>query len=693
MDLYEYQGKELFKRVGIPVSDGRRADTPQEARAAAQELGGAVVVKAQVLTGGRGKAGGVKLADGPDDAEQKAKDILGLDINGHIVRRLWIERASDIAKEYYLSIAFDRGAKKPLFMFTTQGGVEIEQVAEENPDALIRLHVDPLEGYQPWIARKLIYDARVEDPSEQKQIAAIVEKLYRAFVEFDAMLAEINPLIVTPDGEVKALDSKFTVDDSALFRHPDVAEWRDTSAADPIEAFAREKGVTYVKLDGDVGICGNGAGLSMSTVDVVAHVGGKPANFCDLGGGGSAEGVVDALEVITRDPQVKSIFFNIFGGITRCDEVARGILEALERLDMSSYPIVVRLDGTNAEEGRKILADAGKPNIHPEATMLEGAQRAVELAGQTGDARERCLERPRRAVPHERDPLGRRGSRSRRRLVRARGRRRRARRRDRRRSCRAPAAGGGCERRDRRSGARHASRRDRDRRASAVRRLELRCGRVPRCRASLRRRARCGEGDGPRRTASRRDLRQHVLSESSEEADRLRDPSHVRNYGVDEWKSFFELAGLEVADERLHAASARGRALARAHRDSAGRRRARARAPRPPHRGRLDGPADARSQGSDEVMAIIVDNDTRLVVQGLTGSEGRFHGLRNKAYGTNVVAGVTPGKGGQDVEGIPSSTRSPTPSTRQARTRASSSCLRASPQMRSTRRSMPASAR
>ena len=338
-----------------------------------------------MLTGGRGKAGGVKLAEGPDDTEQKAKDILGLDINGHIVRRLWIERASDIAKEYYLSIAFDRGAKKPLFMFTTQGGVEIEQVAEENPDALIRLHIDPLEGYQPWIARKLIYDARVEDPSEQKQIAAIVEKLYRAFVEFDAMLAEINPLIVTPDGEVKALDSKFTVDDSALFRHPDVAEWRDTSAADPIEAFAREKGVTYVKLDGDVGICGNGAGLSMSTVDVVAHVGGRPANFCDLGGGGSAEGVVDALEVITRDPQVKSIFFNIFGGITRCDEVARGILEALERLDMSNYPIVVRLDGTNAVEGRKILADAGKPNIHPEATMLEGARRAVELAGQTGD--------------------------------------------------------------------------------------------------------------------------------------------------------------------------------------------------------------------------------------------------------------------------------------------------------------------
>ena len=380
MDLYEYQGKELFKRVGIPVSEGRRADSPQEARAAAQELGGPVVVKAQVLTGGRGKAGGVKLAEGPDDVEQKAKDILGLDIRGHVVRRLWIERASDIAKEYYLSITLDRGAKKPLFMFTTQGGVEIEQVVEENPDALVRLHVDPSQGFQPWVARRLVYGAGVTDLSEQKQIAAIVERLYRAFVEFDAVLCEVNPLIVTPDGTVKALDSKFTVDDNALFRHPDVAEMRDTAAADPIEAFAREKGVTYVKLDGSVGIIGNGAGLAMSTVDVVAHVGGRPANFCDLGGGGSAEGVVDALEVITRDPQVKSIFFNIFGGITRGDEVARGILEALDRLDMTKYPIVVRLDGTNAVEGREILATAGRPNIYPEATMLDGARRAVELA-------------------------------------------------------------------------------------------------------------------------------------------------------------------------------------------------------------------------------------------------------------------------------------------------------------------------
>jgi succinyl-CoA synthetase beta subunit len=362
MDLLEYQGKELFKRFGIPVSDGRLATTPAQARAAAEEIGGPVVVKAQVLTGGRGKAGGVKLADDPQDAEQKATDIIGLDINGHVVEKLWIESASDIAKEYYLSVTFDRGAKKPLFMFTTQGGIEIEQVADENPDALVRLHVDALEGYQPWVARRLIYGAGVEDPSEQKQIADIIGKLYKCFVECDAML-----------------DSKFTVDDSALYRHPDIAEFREISAADPLEALAREKGVTYVKLDGFVGILGNGAGLSMSTVDVVVVAGGKPANFCDLGGGGNAQGVIDALEVITRDEQVRSILFNIFGGITRCDEVARGILEALEQMQIT-LPIVVRLDGTNAAEGRQILADAAPANLHVEPTMLEAAKKAVELA-------------------------------------------------------------------------------------------------------------------------------------------------------------------------------------------------------------------------------------------------------------------------------------------------------------------------
>jgi succinyl-CoA synthetase beta subunit len=379
VDLYEYQGKELFARFGIPVSEGRLATTPDEARAAAAELGGQVVVKAQVLTGGRGKAGGIKLADDPDDAGTKAEQILGLDIRGHVVRKLWIERASEIAKEYYLSLTFDRGAKRPLFMFTTEGGIDIEEVAESTPEKLVRLHIDPFEGFQPWQARRLVYGAGVQDPNEQKQIASIVGQLYEVFVSTDAMLTEINPLIVTPDGDVKALDSKFTVDDAALFRHPEIEAMRDLDAVPPEERAAREKGVTYVKLDGEVGILGNGAGLVMSTLDVIALAGGRPANFCDLGGGGDAEGVVDALGVITADPQVKSIFFNVFGGITRGDEVARGILAALDRMTIE-HPIVVRLDGTNAEEGRKILEEASPPNLHVEPTMLDAARRAVELA-------------------------------------------------------------------------------------------------------------------------------------------------------------------------------------------------------------------------------------------------------------------------------------------------------------------------
>ena len=379
MDLYEYQGKELFKRFGIPVSDGRLAASPAEALDAARELGGPVVVKAQVLTGGRGKAGGIKLAATPQEAQERAREILGLDIRGHVVRRLWIERASEIAREYYLSITFDRGAKMPLFLFTTQGGVDIEEVAATSPDALVRLHVDPLEGFHPWQARRLVYGAGVADPGEQKQIAAIVGKLYAAFVGSDAMLCEINPLIVTPEGEVRALDSKLTVDDNALFRHPEIAGMRDLGAADPLEALAREKGVTYVRLDGEVGVLGNGAGLTMSTVDVVTFAGGRPANFCDLGGGGDAQGVVDALGVITRDPQVRSIFFNVFGGITRCDEVARGILQALGQMRIE-LPIVVRLDGTNAAEGREILAGAAPANLHVEPTMLDAARRAVELS-------------------------------------------------------------------------------------------------------------------------------------------------------------------------------------------------------------------------------------------------------------------------------------------------------------------------
>jgi succinyl-CoA synthetase beta subunit len=380
VDLYEYQGKELFARFGIPVSTGRLATSPAEGRAAAEDLGGQVVVKAQVLTGGRGKAGGIRLAADPGEAEAAANDILGMDIRGHVVRRLWIEKASDIAKEYYLSVTFDRGEKRPFFMLTTQGGVDIEEVAERSPEALARLYVDPLVGFQPYQARWLCFTAGIDDADEQKQVIALVGRLYEAFVACDAMLCEVNPLVVTPEGEVRALDSKFTVDDNALFRHPDIAEMRDVEAADPQERLAREKGVTYVKLDGEIGILGNGAGLVMSTLDVIDQVGGRPANFCDLGGGGDAQGVVDALEVITSDAQVRGILFNIFGGITRCDEVARGILEALERMTIA-LPIVVRLDGTNAEEGRAMLVDAARENLHVEETMLSAAERVVELAG------------------------------------------------------------------------------------------------------------------------------------------------------------------------------------------------------------------------------------------------------------------------------------------------------------------------
>jgi succinyl-CoA synthetase beta subunit len=379
VDLYEHQGKELLARYGIPVSEGRVALTPAEARAAAEALGGPVVVKAQVLTGGRGKAGGVKLARTPDEAEQLAGDILGLDIRGHIVRRLWIERASDIEREYYLSITFDRGAKRPLLMLTTEGGVEIEQVAAERPDALARLHLDPLGGYHPWVARRLAFGAKIP-PAEQKQVAQILDALYRCFRAEDAMLVEINPLIVTPDGVLRALDAKVTIDDNALYKHPDVAAMRDVEAADPQEQMARERGVTYVKLDGEVGILGNGAGLVMSTLDVVAQAGGRAANFLDVGGGAQAEEIVAALEVILSDSKVRSILFNIFGGITRCDEVARGILAALDRLDVQ-VPIVVRLDGTSDEEGRKLLRDANPPNLTVERTMLEAARSAVELAG------------------------------------------------------------------------------------------------------------------------------------------------------------------------------------------------------------------------------------------------------------------------------------------------------------------------
>jgi succinyl-CoA synthetase beta subunit len=382
VDLLEYQGKQLFARFGLPVSEGAPAASAADARAVAEQLGGPVVVKAQVLVGGRGKAGGIKLAADPAEAEQHAAAILGMDIRGHTVRQLWIERASDIANEYYFSITFDRGAKRPLLMLTTEGGVEIETVAEESPEKLARLHVDPLMGLQPFHVRRLCFAAGIP-AAEAKQVGAIIEGAYRAFIETDAMLVEINPLIVTPEGTLHALDAKYTIDDNALFRHPDIAEMRDLDALPPEERMAHERGVTYVKLDGFVGIIGNGAGLVMSTLDVVAGAGGKPANFLDVGGGAQADEIVTAMEVLLSDPDVRAVLFNVFGGITRCDEVARGILTALERLDVR-VPMVVRLDGTNDVEGRQLLADAAPPNVHVEETMLGAAERVVALAGGGG---------------------------------------------------------------------------------------------------------------------------------------------------------------------------------------------------------------------------------------------------------------------------------------------------------------------
>jgi succinyl-CoA synthetase beta subunit len=382
VDLYEYQGKELFARYGIPVSDGVVASTPADARAAAERIAAPVMVKAQVLVGGRGKAGGIKKAANPDEAEQHAATILGMDIKGHTVHRVWVERSSEIAREYYFSITFDRGAKRPLLMLTTKGGMEIEDVAEQTPDLLARLHVDPLIGFEPFHARRLCFAAGIP-AEEMRQAGEIMAAAYRAFIETDAMLVEINPLIVTPEGKLHALDAKYTVDDNALFRHPDIAEMRDLDALPPEERMARERGVTYVKLDGFVGIIGNGAGLVMSTLDVVAGAGGKPANFLDVGGGAQADEIVTAMEVLLSDPDVRAVLFNVFGGITRCDEVARGILTALERLDVR-VPMVVRLDGTNDVEGRQLLADAAPPNVHVEETMLGAAERVVALAGGGG---------------------------------------------------------------------------------------------------------------------------------------------------------------------------------------------------------------------------------------------------------------------------------------------------------------------
>jgi succinyl-CoA synthetase beta subunit len=378
MDLLEYQGKQLFARHGIPVPDGRPATTVDEAVSAADAIGYPCVVKAQVQIGGRGKLGGIKVAKDKDEAREHASAILGMDIRGLTVHEVWIEEASQIEAEYYTSIVFDRAAKAPLVMLSTKGGMDIEAVAEEDPDAIASLHVDPLLGFQDFHGRRLAFDAGI--PADLiRPCGAMLSKLYDTFVAEDAMLLEVNPLIVTPERELRALDAKVTLDGNALFRHPENAALRNPSAEDPQEQMAKERGLTYVKLDGDIGILGNGAGLVMSTLDVVAQVGGSPANFLDAGGGSKADAIVSAVEVILSDDKVKAVLFNIFGGITRCDEVAKGLIEAFEVVK-PKVPFVVRLDGTNDEEGRRLLADAALEGLHVEATMLDAANRVVELA-------------------------------------------------------------------------------------------------------------------------------------------------------------------------------------------------------------------------------------------------------------------------------------------------------------------------
>jgi succinyl-CoA synthetase beta subunit len=378
MDLLEYQGKQLFARHGVPVPSGRPASTVDEAVDAADEIGYPCVIKAQVQIGGRGKAGGIKLARDREEAAAHAKAILGMDIRGLTVHELWVEQASEIDSEYYASVIFDRSVKRPLLMLSTKGGMDIEQVADEDPDAIARLHVDPLLGFQDFHGRRLAFEAGV-DADVVRPVGAMLAKLYEVFVEEDATLVEVNPLIVTPSREVKALDAKVTLDDNALFRHPENAALRDISGEDEQERMAKERGLTYVKLDGDIGILGNGAGLVMSTLDVVAEAGGAPANFLDAGGGSKAEAITSAVEVILSDPKVKAVLFNIFGGITRGDEVARGLIEAFAQIN-PTVPFVVRLDGTNDQEGRALLAEADLPNVHTEETMDGAAHKVVELS-------------------------------------------------------------------------------------------------------------------------------------------------------------------------------------------------------------------------------------------------------------------------------------------------------------------------
>src|SRR5918997_3142442 len=379
MDLLEYQGKQLFAKHGVPVPRGRNAHTVDEALAAGDDIGFPCVVKAQVQIGGRGKAGGIKVASDRDELERHAANIIGMDIRGFTVHEVWIEEASEIDLEYYAAVIFDRSAKKPLVMLSTQGGMDIEEVADRDPTAIARLHVDPLLGFQDFHARRLAFEAGV-DADILRPLGALLARLYDAFVAEEAMLVEVNPLIVTGDRDVTALDAKVTLDDNSLFRHPDNAALRNVAAEDAQERMARERGLTFVKLDGNVGILGNGAGLVMSTLDVVAQAGGQPANFLDAGGGARAEEITSAVKVILSNEKVTAVLFNIFGGITRCDEVARGLVEAFGSIEVS-VPFVVRLDGTNDAEGRRILAEADLPNVHVEQTMLGAAARVVELAG------------------------------------------------------------------------------------------------------------------------------------------------------------------------------------------------------------------------------------------------------------------------------------------------------------------------
>jgi succinyl-CoA synthetase beta subunit len=385
VDLMEYQAKQLFAKHHVPVTLGRVVDAAEDARAAAEELGDRVVVKAQVKTGGRGKAGGVKLAESPDDAVTKAGEILGMDIKGHTVHQVLIAPTADIADEYYFSFLVDRANRNYLCIASVEGGVEIEEVARTNPQAVAQVAIDPGTGVDDAVARRIVeatgFPADVAQQAEQ-----FVLLLWRVFVEEDASLVEVNPLVRLGDGRLEALDGKITLDDNAAFRHPDHAQFEDQGAADPLEAKAKEKGLNYVKLDGQVGIIGNGAGLVMSTLDVVAyagekHHGVKPANFLDIGGGASAEVMADGLDIILSDAQVESVFVNVFGGITACDAVANGIVAALQILgDHATKPLVVRLDGNNVEEGRRILTDANHPLVTLVDTMDAAADRAAELA-------------------------------------------------------------------------------------------------------------------------------------------------------------------------------------------------------------------------------------------------------------------------------------------------------------------------